>query len=145
MAIDKIYEIKGYELLKGTGFNYEKSWDPSCATKSQIGYLMSVIENHKFKNGDGVRNVMEIGVCTGMSDLFMLKAGCKRDDFCLYGIEKGQGDFYGHIVYQNAVKEEMDKWRFYPAHTVYDIDSILGGYFRCGFYRWDACSSRTAD
>lgn len=127
MGIEELYEIEGCELFKNSGIDYGNMRDPSCATPSQIGYLMAVIENHKFKNGDNVRNAMEVGVCTGLSSLYMLRAGSRREDFCLYGIEKGQGEFFGHAVFERATEQEKARWRFCPGHTTYDIERILRG------------------
>jgi hypothetical protein len=125
--MDMLYEVEGSKLFWNAEIDYKKLIDPSCATPSQIGYLMQLIKAHRFKNGDYVRNVAEVGVCTGMSSLFMLRAGKDRDDFKLYGIEKGEGDFYGHIAYEHASEEEKSKWKFFTGCTTYDIEKILGG------------------
>lgn len=123
--IKNLYEIVGKKMFDAVEYDYETQKDTTCATESQIGYLMGLIKNHKFNDGKFIKKVAEVGVSSGMTSMYMLKAGKNRQDFLLYGIEKATGEYYGHCVYEGCDEKEISMWKFCPGTTTYDVKDIL--------------------
>lgn len=125
MDNDTLFEVKGMKLFNSNRHIYEKNRTPSCATPSQIAVLMGIIDKHLFQDGSPVKKVIEIGVDTGMSSIFMLKASAlKNYEITIYGIDINPNA--GFLVSQNCTNEEMSKWKFFGGKTSRNIVDILG-------------------
>jgi len=117
------YERVGYELLSEYP-DYRSKYD-SYGSKSQISFILGLISEYRFLDGRQINTVLEIGVYNGVTSLYMLKEGCKRTDFKLYGIEICEGDFYGKAVLSEATSDELLKYSLHLKKTSYDIEDII--------------------
>jgi predicted O-methyltransferase YrrM len=118
------YEKVGWSLVKKLP-NFQKKYN-SLSTKSQISFLMGLINDYHFSNGDSINNVLEIGVFHGVTSLYMLKEGCKRNQFTLYGIDLGRDtDFFGGAVFNETSKEEIQHYHLNRGHTSFDIEDVI--------------------
>ena len=119
------FEKIGYELLmKYPNFREKYS---SLSNPYQIGFLLGLINDYKFSNGKSINTVLEIGVHNGVTSLYMLKEGCKQSgkQFHLYGIDIGDGDFYGQAVFEEASAEELIHYQLHKNSTSFDIEKIF--------------------
>ncbi|MCQ2498093.1 MAG: class I SAM-dependent methyltransferase [Lachnospiraceae bacterium] len=123
--ISTYHEVEGRKLFESVDYDYMTQKDITCATPSQIGCLMSLIKNHIFQDGGRINTVVEVGVSSGMTSMYMLKAGSDRSDFILYGIEKATGEYYGHAAYEGCSNNELKHWSFYTGKTASDIEDII--------------------
>ena len=71
MFKEEYYENIGYDLF----FKFEDFRNKyySLSTISQISFLLGLISNYQFTDGRKIENVLEIGVCNGVTSLYMLK------------------------------------------------------------------------
>lgn len=120
------YEMAGYGMFKEYSNIYRQYHTPACVTASQLSCMMGLIKEYRFSDGGGIKNVAEIGVNIGMTDLFMLHMGVRyREEFRLWGIEKLEDEKMGSVVKKEAANKEKEHWIFCPGKTVYDIESIF--------------------
>lgn len=119
------YEKIGYKLFLKYP-NFRKKY-LSQSGEYQIGFLLGLIKDFKFSNGSYVNNVLEIGIKAGVTSLYMLKQGCKRQDFNLMGIDISEEDFIGDAVFKETKKEEQAHYHLYKGHTSFDIEKIVQG------------------
>jgi hypothetical protein len=117
------YEKIGYQLFLGYQ-NFQEKYT-SLASKWQIGFLLGLISDFKFTTGNCVDNVLELGVNHGVASLYMLKEGCKRPGFNLFGIDKGKDNFYGFAVFDGAAKKEQAHYHLHKDCTSFDIEEIV--------------------
>jgi predicted O-methyltransferase YrrM len=120
-----LYEKKGYELfLKLPNFigRYK-----ALSNKYQIGFLMGLINAYRFSDGRGIESVLEIGVFNGVTSLYMLKEGCKKEKFDLYGIEICEGDLYGQAAVAESSDDELANYHLHTGSTAFDIENVLEG------------------
>ena len=119
------YEKIGYELFL-TYPNFQAK-HKSLACPYQISFLLGLIKEFKFSNGSKIDTVLEIGVYNGVTSLYMLKAGCRRESFHLYGIDKGEDEFFGQAVFAEAGKEELPHYHLHRNSTSFDIEKVIPG------------------
>jgi hypothetical protein len=90
-----------------------------------MSFLIGLIDKYRFSNGERIKRVLEVGIFNGGTGLALLKQGCKNDGFYLYGIDKGETDFYGQAVFNEATKEELEHYELHRGSTTADIENIL--------------------
>lgn len=130
LSINRLYprgkfEKIGYELYQEYP-DYKNKYT-SFTSKYQISFLIGLINSFKFRNTRKIQSVLEIGVNNGVTSLYMLKEGCKEKGFTLYGIDKGEGEFYSQAVYREATDEELTHYHFFGDTTSFDIEKVLSG------------------
>ncbi len=118
------YEKIGYKLFMEYP-DYRKKYE-SLSSPYQIGFLLGLIDEYRFSFGGSINNVLEIGVYNGVTSLYLLKQGCKKTSFELYGIDKGQDDFFGQAVFCEATTEEQAHYHLHKNSTSFDIEKVIG-------------------
>lgn len=127
---DGYYERLGYEDFCSFEKYRERMADPSEATDSQISMILGLIKGYRFSNGRHIRNIVEIGVNNGFTDLYILKELEKlKMDARLFAIEKLRREdnpFFGYCVYDNVNAQEMQRYVPCFGKTAFDVEEILG-------------------
>jgi predicted O-methyltransferase YrrM len=119
------YEKIGYELFLEQPRFQEKY--ESLANPFEISFLLGLIDKFQFSTGRKIDTVLEIGVFNGVTSLYMLKTGAKRESFHLYGIDIGEGEFFGQAVFNEAEKEELAHYHLHRNSTSFDIEKVIDG------------------
>ncbi len=119
------YEKIGYEIFKKFS-NYTDKYQ-SYITKSQISLLIGLITEYKFSNNLNITNVLEIGTYTGVTSLYMLKAGYnKSKNYKQYGIDiRNDTKTYGIAVKNEATNKEKEHFKLELNKTSLDIETII--------------------
>lgn len=124
MFKEEYYENIGYDLF----YKFEDFRNKyySLLTISQISFLLGLISNYQFTDGRKIENVLEIGVCNGVTSLYMLKTGCKfRESYKQYGIDIDSRDFCANAVFQEANEDELKSFSMHKGKTVLNISEII--------------------
>ena len=123
-----MFQIGKYEEIGHKIFlkypDFQKKYK-SLSDKFQISFLLGMIDSFEFQNKCHIKNVLELGVFNGITSLYMLKTGCKRDDFQLYGIEIGKEGFFGEAVFKEATEEELLHYHLHRNSTSFDIEKVV--------------------
>jgi hypothetical protein len=119
------YEKIGFKLFGELGCREYRKKYRCPTTPYEMSFLIGLIDKYRFSNGEGIKRVLEVGVSNGGTALTLLKQGCKNDGFYLYGIDKGETDFYGEAVFNEATKEELEHYELHKGSTTADIENIL--------------------
>lgn len=119
------YETIGYKIYSEYP-NYQQKYKSLC-NKYQIAFLLGLINEFRFSNGEAIMNVIEIGTNNGVTSLYMLKAGCAaRSSFKLYSLDIKKGEYFGKAVLNEATPKELSRFHLHLGHTCFDIEKILG-------------------
>jgi len=119
------YERIGFELYRQYS-DYQKKFVSLCH-EHQIYFLLGLINSHTFKDGRPIETALELGVSHGVTSLYILKEGCKKHCFNLFGLDLSEGEHIAQAVFGEATPEELSRYHLFKKHTSYDIEKIASG------------------
>lgn len=137
---DGYFEEKGIRIFKNFP-NWQKQYK-SLSSEWEIAFLLGLISDYKFANGEKTKNVLEIGVYNGVTSLYLLKTGLHYfSKFELYGIDIGEKEFFGGAVLQETNLEEQKHYHLYRGHTSFDIEKVIPNTIKIDLVFIDAAHS----
>lgn len=119
------YEKIGYKIFSEDYKNYQKSYE-SYMNKYEISFLLGLISDYTFNTGMKIKNVLDVGIYNGVTSLYMLKEGNKKnDDFILHSIELMTDDFFGEAVINESSEKELKNYNLNKGCTTLNIESCI--------------------
>ncbi len=127
------YEKCGKEFLQSSnGKNIlkirEKYADDlsSFASLDELEFIFGLLNHHKFSNGRGIENFLEVGTHRGIAATLFLKTGIQaNENFQQICFEFATGDFFAKVLLDETSEEELKHCSFYKGVNWYNLEETL--------------------